>query len=102
MPIFEQILKVNKGINFMLSHFEGRQSLFPRKMSTSLSNGRQFIVYNQKHILDECIKANFLDCRINAYPVLIDSEHQQAPNIIFIDLDLISSSNDYPEGFGKD
>ena len=70
-------------------------------MSTSLSNGRQFIVYNQRQIFIECIKANFLDCRINAYPVLIDSEYQQAPNIIFIDLDLITSDNDYQKDLEK-
>jgi hypothetical protein len=98
---FEQISKVKEGIDFIFSHFEGRQPLFPRKMSTSLSNGRQFIVYNQKHILNECIRTNFLDCRINAYPVLIDSEYQQAPNIIFIDLDLISSDNSYQRNLEK-
>jgi hypothetical protein len=101
LPIFEQISKVNEGISFILSHFEGRQPLFPRKMSTSLSSDRQFIVCNQKQIFNECIKANFLDCRINAYPVLIDSEYQQAPNIIFIDLDLISSDNNYEKDLEK-
>jgi hypothetical protein len=100
LPIFEQISKVNEGINSILSHFEGRQPLFPRKISTSLSNGRQFIVYDQKQILNECIKANFINCRINAYPVLIDSEYQ-APNIIFIDLDLIPSDNNYQKNLEK-
>jgi hypothetical protein len=101
LPIFEQISKVNETINFILSHFEGRQPLFPRKISSSLSNGRQFIVYNPRQILNECIKANFLDCRINAYPVLIDSEYEQAPNIIFIDLDLISYDNNYQKNLEK-
>jgi hypothetical protein len=101
LPIFEQSSKVNEGINFILSHFEGRQPLFPRKMSSSLSNGRQFIVYNQEQIFVECIKANFIDCRINAYPVMMDSEHQQAPNIIFIDLDLIHSDNNYQNNLEK-
>ena len=59
------------------------------------------MVYNQKQILNECIKANFMDCRINAYPVLIGLEHQQAPNIIFIDLDLISSDNGYQKDLEK-
>ena len=43
-------------------------------MSTSLSQGRQFTVYNEEQILNECIKANFIDCRLNAYPVLSDDD----------------------------
>ncbi|HSF49231.1 MAG TPA: DNA primase noncatalytic subunit PriX [Nitrososphaeraceae archaeon] len=81
--------KVNDGIDFLLSHFEGRQRLFPRKMSTFASKGKQFTVYNKEQILNACIISNFLDCRINAYPVL-EERLFQAPNIIFIDLDLSS------------
>src|SRR3954453_9983495 len=88
----ERIEKVKEGIEFILSHFEGRQLLFPRKISTAFSNGRQFTIYNKDQILGEYIKANFIDCRINAYPVLGES-HYQAPNFIFIDLDL---SKDLP------
>ena len=69
-----RIAKVKEGIRFILTHFEGRQPLFPRKMSTSLSQGRQFTVYNEEQILNECIKANFIDCRLNAYPVLSDDD----------------------------
>ena len=36
--------KLKEGINFLLSHFEERQRLFPRKMSTFASNGKQFTV----------------------------------------------------------
>jgi hypothetical protein len=82
--------KLNEGIDLLLSHFEGRQKLFPRKMSTFASQGKQFIVYNKEQILSACIKSNFLDCRLNAYPVLEDGL-LQAPNIIFIDLDLQSN-----------
>ena len=64
-------------------------------MSTSLSQGRQFTVYNEEQILNECIKASFIDCRLNAYPVLSESDmialdifSAQAPNMIFIDIDL--------------
>ena len=88
----ERIYELKEGIDFILSYFEGRQQLFPRKISTAFSNGRQFTVYSREQILEECIKANFLNCRINAYPVLGESGIQ-APNIIFIDLDL---SKDLP------
>src|SRR5215203_5208268 len=86
--------KVKEGIDFLLFHFEGRQRLFPRKMSTLASKGNQFIVYNKEQIIDACIKSNFLDCRLNAYPVLEDGV-LQAPILIFIDLDLPSKYSDY-------
>ena len=87
----QRIFKVKEGSRFILTHFEGRQSLFPRKMSTYLSQGRQFTVYNEDQIISECIKANFMDCRLNAYPVLSYDDMVvgiQAPNLIFIDIDL--------------
>ena len=87
ITINNQEEKVKQGIDFLLSHFKGRQRLFPRKMSTFASKGKQFTVYNKEQILDACIKSNFIDCRLNAYPVLEDGL-MQAPNIIFIDLDL--------------
>jgi hypothetical protein len=60
-------------------------------MSTSLSQGRQFTIYYEEQILNECIKADFTDCRLNAYPMLLDDDMAaaiQAPNLIFIDIDL--------------
>lgn len=86
----ERETQVKEDIDFLFSHFEGRQRLFPRKMSTFTSNGKQFTVYNEEQILDACIQSNFLDCRLSAYPVLED-ELLQAPNLIFIDLDLQSN-----------
>ncbi len=85
----KRIFKVKEGIQLIFSHFEGRQQLFPRKMTTAFSNNCQFTVYTFDQILNECIKANFLDCRINAYPDLFYSTiPTHAPNIIFIDIDL--------------
>lgn len=64
-------------------------------MSTALSQGRQFIVYSEEQILHECEKAGFVHCRLNAYSVSEESQSNaldifsaQAPNIIFIDIDL--------------
>jgi hypothetical protein len=89
----ERTNKVKEGVDFILSHFDKRQQLFPRKMSTAFSNNKQFTVYNKEQILNECIKADFIDCRINAYPVLEYDNYNnysniQTPNVIFIDLDL--------------
>ena len=92
--------KVKDGIDFLLSHFTERQRLFPRKMSTFASKGTQFTIYNKEQILNACIKSNFLDCRINAYPVLED-ELLQAPNVIFIDLDLQSNLNELNKNLEK-
>lgn len=89
----ERTHKVKEGISFILSHFDGRQQLFPRKISTGFSNGKQFMVYDTEQILNECIKSNFIDCRIQAYPVLeyensAGTLNIQAPNLMFIDIDL--------------
>jgi hypothetical protein len=89
----ERETQVKEDIDFLLSHFEGRQRLFPRKMSTLASQGKQFIVFDKEQILDDCIKSNFIDCRLNAYPILEDGI-MQAPNIIFIDLDLPTKYQD--------
>ena len=87
---------IKDGIDFLLFHFKNRQRLFPRKMSTFASQGKQFTLYNKEQILDACIKSNFKDCRLNAYPVL-ENGILQAPNIIFIDLDLPSIYDDYQD-----
>jgi hypothetical protein len=96
----ERETQVKAGIEFLLSHFEGRQRLFPRKMSTFASKGKQFIVYNKEQILNECIKSDFKDCRLNAYPI-IEDELLQAPNVIFIDLDLQSNSKELNKNLEK-
>jgi hypothetical protein len=79
-PEFEE------GLNFILSHFkEG----FPRTISTKTTEGRQILVYNKEEALARFKAANFLDCKINAYPKFIEWNgiNRQAPNFIFIDLD---------------
>ena len=75
-----------EDIVFILSHFE--EPLFPRKMMTFASNG-QFTVTSKEEILQRCKEANYIDCRINAYPEYIEYQGivRQPPNFIFIDLD---------------
>jgi hypothetical protein len=75
-----------EGLDFILSHFkEG----FPRTISTKVSEGRQIPVSNKEEALAWFKAANWLDCKINAYPKFIDWKgiNRQAPNFIFIDLD---------------
>lgn len=77
-------------------------------MSTALSQGRQFIVYNEEQIISECIKTNFIDCRLNAYSVSEESQSNelnifsaQAPNILFIDIDLSKGYESQEEAITK-
>jgi hypothetical protein len=92
--------KVKECIEFLLFHFEGRQRIFPRKMSTFRSQGKQFTIYNKEQILDACIKSNFRDCRLNGYPVL-EEGLLQAPNFVFIDLDLQCYLKELNKNFRK-
>lgn len=80
-----------KEIDFILTHFE--VPLFPRKMMTSISNG-QFTVTSNEEILQRCKEADYIDCRINAYPEYTQYKGniRQPPNFVFIDLDLSNFS----------
>ena len=78
-------------IDFILSHFE--EPIFPRKMMTAKSNG-QFSVSSKEEIFEKCKQANFVDCRINAYPEYTEYKGivRYPPNFVFIDLDLTTFS----------
>ena len=80
-------------IQFILSHFE--EPVFPRKIMTSISNG-QFSVNSQEEVLQKCERANFTDCRINAYPQYTDYKGivRFPPTFVFIDLDLANFNYD--------
>lgn len=64
-------------------------------MMTIKYNG-QFSVFSEEDILIKCKQADYNDCRINAYPEVIESNGNlvQPPNFIFIDLDLGNFNND--------
>jgi hypothetical protein len=74
-------------IDFILSHFE--EPVFPRKMMTAKSNG-QFSVSSKEEMFERSKHANFIDCRINAYPEYTEYKGivRYPPNFVFIDLDL--------------
>jgi hypothetical protein len=84
------ILKIESGLDYILSHFPSEEPfLFPRKISTYKSNNKQFLVRTREEVIDAFTTSNFVDCKINAYPYLIDYKGIQRykPNFIFIDLD---------------
>ncbi len=92
-------LLVSGGMDLILSLFTqvGQQRLFPRAIMTKYTNG-QIIVHNKEQIMSWFERANYQDCRINAYPAFVSNAEEQdykrginldifAPNILFIDLD---------------
>jgi hypothetical protein len=84
----------NEGLDFILSHLS--EPLWPRTVSTKATDGSQVIVKNREEALAYFKAANYLDCRISAYPywrpsVLSDFvgiKNTILPNLIMIDLDL--------------
>ena len=80
--------KAVEDLDFILSHFE--DPLWPRTISTKTTEGGQVFVYNKGEALARFTQANFVDCRISAYPDYTrwDGINRQAPNFLFIDLDL--------------
>jgi hypothetical protein len=85
-PSFKRPILFEEGLDFILSHFkEG----FPRTISTKVTEGRQVVVYSKDEALARFKAANYLDCKINAYPRFVEWKgiNRQPPNFIFIDLD---------------
>jgi hypothetical protein len=81
-PYFEPAL------DYILNHFQ--EPIFPRTISTKITDNGQHLVYSSEEALARFEQADFLDCKINAYPNRIEWKeiNRQAPNFIFIDLDL--------------
>ena len=83
------ITDIEYGLEFILSHFDESLLFPPRKISTYKSNNKQFLVRSKQEIINAFTNSNFVDCRINGYPSLIDYKgiQRHKPNFIFIDLD---------------
>jgi hypothetical protein len=87
-PILHNNISIEQGLDLILSHF--KEPIFPRTISTKTTEGRQNLVYNKEEVLARFKAANYLDCKISAYPRYVEWSgiNRQAPNLIFIDLDL--------------
>jgi Primase X len=80
-------MEVIEGIDLLLGLFEkAGQRAFPRKIMTVRSNG-QITVYSKEEMLRKFEDADFIDCRVNAYP-LVPKDVLQVPNIILVDIDI--------------
>jgi hypothetical protein len=76
---------VAAGLDFILSHL--KEPLWPRTISTKATEGRQVPVYSRQQALSWYKTANFLDCRISAYPYHPTGKVRQTIDLIMIDLD---------------
>lgn len=89
-PPYDEIIylaKIEEGLDFILSHFS--EPIWPRTISTRTTGGRQVLVFSKQEALARYRQANFLDCRISAFPdyTVHSGTNIQAPNFIMIDLD---------------
>jgi hypothetical protein len=73
------------GLEFILSHLS--KPIFPRKISTYESSNKTFQIDNMDEIIIAFIDSKFIDCRVNAFPLLREGK-SWIPDLIFIDLDL--------------
>jgi hypothetical protein len=76
-----------EGLDYLLTHFN--EPTWPRTISTKTTDKKQILVYSKEEALARFKQANWLDCRISAYPFYTEYKgiNRQAPNFIFIDLD---------------
>ena len=86
---------IENGLDFLLSHFN-QDKLFPRKIQTRKSEGRQIEVFSKQEALSHFEKSNYIDCKINAFPSYTEYHGIQRypPDLIFIDIDRSNFEND--------
>jgi hypothetical protein len=81
---------IQNGLDFILSHFT--EPIFPRTIMAGVDGGieKQVVIHDKVQALERFRLARLLDCRINAYPSYTEWKglNRQAPNFLFIDLDL--------------
>lgn len=87
-PTLHDKISIEDGLDFILSHFQDCK--FARTISTKLTENRQIVVYSREEALARFEAADWLDCKTSAYPDFTGWKgiNRQAPNFIFIDLDL--------------
>jgi hypothetical protein len=86
---------VEQGLDFLLSHFN-KDRLFPRTIQTDRSEGKQIEISSKIQVLNYFKDSNYIDCRINAFPINTRYKDIQRypPDIIFIDIDRSTFSSD--------
>ena len=83
----ERQTDIENGLRSILSHFD---NLWPRMISTYATRGGQRLVNNVQEVMAWFKAANFLDCRISAYPKYTDYYIHRtgiAPSVLLVDID---------------
>ena len=86
-------ITIAEGLGYIMGHFKGQERYFPRTISTKATQGAQVLVSDPGEAMDKFVDANFMDCRISAYPPqstlssYVGVNLDIAPSIIMIDLD---------------
>ena len=103
----QTITKIEEGLDFILSHFQ--EPLWPRTISTKTTGGRQVLLSSRKEALARFTQANYLDCRISAYPPNADENPSSiekfagfeniTPRNIIVKVDLDRSNFTTERGF---
>lgn len=80
--------RVTEGLDFIIYHL--KEPIWPRTISTKTTEGRQVKVSSKKQAIAWYKAANFLDCRISAYPCdyIGKVSNRQTIDFVMMDLDL--------------
>jgi hypothetical protein len=73
------------GVDFLLSHLSKPD--FPRTIATKATEGKQLVVISKDEALSFYKSANYLDCRLAAYPYSLNKTPQLI-DFVMLDLDL--------------
>jgi Primase X len=91
--VIAAVITIVEGLGYIIGHFKGQRLCFPRAISTKATHGAQILVDDPGQAMDKFVEANFLDCRISAYPPtsalssFVGVNMDIAPGIVMIDLD---------------
>jgi hypothetical protein len=89
---------IKKNLQFILSHFNGQEFIFPRAITTLESKGQRY-PKNEEEALQHFLEADFKECKINGYPYF-DKDHGDnvSPSFLFIEMDLsLCNTCQYPK-----
>ncbi|MFZ0513020.1 MAG: hypothetical protein WAM14_15535 [Candidatus Nitrosopolaris sp.] len=81
-------MTIEEGLDFIERHLE--PPIFPRRISTFRTGGKQIQVNNREEALAKFKECNVLDCGISAYPYPVPGYrgvNRQSPNLFLADLD---------------
>ena len=83
--------RFEEGFKFILSHFEHHIQIWPRTISTALTDNKQMPIYHdERYALAKFKQSNLVDCRISGYPLYTEYKGivRHTPDFLFIDMDL--------------